>query len=177
VKSGGTSQAPGQDAREVRRDAAAGDVGEAADQREAALRLRAGELLDDREIAAVGAHEGRAGLVLELVDVVVGGVAGDLEEELAGERVAVGVEAVGGDAHEDVAGFDGLAGEDAGAVDAADDGSGEIVLAVGVEARHLGGFAADERAAIGFASFREATDDGFHDVIFQPAGGQVIEEK
>ena len=78
----------------------------------------AGELLDDGEVAAVGAHEGGAGLVLELVDVLVGAVLCYFEEELAGERVAVGVEAVGGQADEDVADLDGVAGDDLVAVDA-----------------------------------------------------------
>ena len=65
-----------------------------------------GELLDDGEVAAVGAHQGRAGLVLELVDVLVRAVACDLEEQLAGQRVAVGVQAVRGQADEDVADLD-----------------------------------------------------------------------
>ena len=39
-----------------------------------------GELLDDAEVAAVGAHEGCAGLVLELVDVLLGAVAGDVSK-------------------------------------------------------------------------------------------------
>ena len=106
------AHALGQDAGEVLGDAAAGDVGHAAHD------CRRGELLDDGEVAAVGAHEGGAGLVLELVDVLLGAVFGDLEEQLASERVAVGVEAVGGQADEDVADLDVLAGDDLVAVDA-----------------------------------------------------------
>ena len=93
--------AAGQDAGKVFGDAAAGDVGHAADDFGPGS-----ELPDDGEVAAVGAHEGCAGLVLELVDVLVGAVVGDLEEQLAGERVAVGVQAVGGQADEDVADLD-----------------------------------------------------------------------
>ena len=59
----------------------------------------------------------------------------------------------------------------------ADDGAGEVVFAVGVEAGHLGGFAADERAAVGAAGFGDAADDGFDDVVFEPAGGEVVEEE
>ena len=91
------AHALGDDAGEVLGDAAAGDVGHAVDD------LGSGELLDDGEVAAVGAHEGCAGLVLELVDVLLGAVLCDFEEELAGERIAVGVQAVGGEADEDVA--------------------------------------------------------------------------
>src|SRR6266851_8448871 len=89
------AHALGEDAGEVLRDAAAGDVGHAVDD------FGSGEFFDDREVAAVGAHEGGAGLVLELVDVLLGAVLRDFEEELAGEGVAVGVEAVGGEADED----------------------------------------------------------------------------
>ena len=78
----------GQDAGEVFRDTATGDVGHARGD------FGGGKLLDDGKIAAVGAHKGRAGLVLELVDVVLGVIVGDFEEEFAGERVAVGVEAI-----------------------------------------------------------------------------------
>ena len=53
-----------------------------------------------------------------------------------------------------------FAGDDVGAVDAADDGAGEFVFAIGVEAGHLGGLAADEGAAVGAAGFGEAADDG-----------------
>ena len=125
----------------------------------------------------MGAHEGGAGLVLEFVDVLVGAVFGDFEEELAGEGVAVGVEAVGGQADEDVADLDVLAGDDVVAVDGADDGAGEVVLAVGVEAGHLGGFAADEGATVGAAGFAEALDDGLDGGVVELAGGEVVEEE
>jgi hypothetical protein len=58
--------------------------------------------------------------------------------------------------------------------------SGRFVLAVGVKAGHLGGFAADEGAAIGAACFRESADDGFYCVrvlLAQLAGGEVVEEE
>ena len=166
------AHALGDDAGEVLRDAAAGDVGHAADD------FCAGELFDDGEVAAVGAHEGGAGLVLELVDVLLGAVFGDFEEELAGEGVAVGVEAVGGQADEDVADLDGVAGDDLVAADGADDGAGEVVLAVGVEAGHLCGFAADEGAAVGAAGFAEALDDGLDRCrLVELAGGEVVEEE
>ena len=141
----------GQDARQVFGDAAAGDVGHAVDAGRLAV-----SFLMTLQVAAVGLHQRGAGLVLEGVDVLVGLVLGDFEEELAGERVAVGVQAGGGQADEDVAGLDFCAGDQLGAVDDADDEAGQVVFAVGVEAGHLRGFAADERAAVGAAGFGEA---------------------
>src|SRR5258708_24391788 len=161
----------GENAGEVLRDAAAGDVGHAVDD------LCAGELLDDGEVAAMGAHEGCAGLVLELVDVLLGAVLCDFEEELAGERVAVGVEAVGGEADEDVADLYGVSGDDPVAVDCSDDGAGEVGFAVGVEAGHLGGLAADEGAAGGAAGLAEGLDDGLGGGVVELAGGGVVEEE
>ena len=59
----------------------------------------------------------------------------------------------------------------------ADDEPRDIVLAVGVEARHLGGLAAEQRAAVGAARAREPLDDLHGDVRVQPAGGEVVEEE
>ena len=92
-------------------------------------------------------------------DVLGGFVAGDFEEQLAGQRVAVGVQAGGGQADEHVAGLDVCAGDELVAIDGADDEAGQVVFAVGVEAGHLRGFAADERAAVGLAGLRQAADD------------------
>ena len=165
------AHALGDDAGKIFGDASAGDVGHTVDQ------FRAGELLDDGEVAAVYAHESRAGLVFELIDVLLGPVFAYFEEELAGERVAVGVEAVGGQTNEDVADLDGFAGNDFVAGDGSDDGSGEIVLVVGIEAGHLGGFAADEGAAVGAAGFAETLDDGLDGGVVELAGGEVVEEE
>ena len=161
----------GDDAGEVLGDPAAGDMGHAGDD------FGTGELLDDGEVATVGSHEGGTGLVLELVDVVVGAIAGDFKEELAGEGVAVGMEAIGWYADEDVTDLDVFAGDDFVAVDCADDGSGEVVLAIGVEAWHLGGFSADEGATVGAAGFGESADDGFDDAGVEATGGEVVEEE
>ncbi len=54
---------------------------------------------------------------------------------------------------------------------------GQVVFAVGVEAGHLRGFAADEGAAVGAAGIGEAGDDLFGDFAVEAAGGQVIEEE
>ena len=61
--------------------------------------------------------------------------------------------------------------------DHADDEAGEIVLAVGVEAGHLRGLAAEQRAAVLAARAGEPLDDLDRDVRVEPAGRQVVEEE
>ena len=56
-----------------------------------------------------------------------------------------------------------FAGDDLFALDYADDESGEIVFALGIEAGHFGGFAADQRAAVVLAGFGQPFDDFFRD--------------
>ena len=76
-----------------------------------------------------------------------------------------------------VADFDRLAGDDALALHRADDESSQIVFAVGIEARHLGSFSADQGAAVVLAGFGQAFDDFLGDLRLDLAGGQVIHEK
>ncbi len=59
----------------------------------------------------------------------------------------------------------------------ADDEAGDVVFAVGVEAGHLGGLAAEQRAAVLAAAAGDARDDLFGDVGRQPPGRQVVEEE
>src|SRR5205085_3363138 len=59
----------------------------------------------------------------------------------------------------------------------ADDEAGDVVLAVGVEARHLGRLAAEQRAAVLAARARETLDDLDGDVRVEPTGGQVVEKE
>lgn len=82
------THALGDNAGQVFCDATTGDVGHSV------YDFSPGEFFDDGEIAAVGAHEGGTGLVLEFVDVLIGAIFSDLEEEFACEGVAVGVETV-----------------------------------------------------------------------------------
>ena len=67
--------------------------------------------------------------------------------------------------------------DDLRAIDGADDEAGDVVFAVGVEARHLRGLAAEQRAAVVVAGLREALDDLLRDVRRQPAGREVIEKE
>jgi len=164
-------EAAGEDAGKVFGEAAAGDVGETGDD------FGLDEFANGREIAAVGAHEGSADLVAELVDVLLGAIVGGLEEELEGERIAGGVEAVGGEAEEAVAFADGFAGEQAGAADDAGHEACELVLRCIVEPGGFGSFAAEEGAGVGLAGVYEAADDLLNDVGIEVASGEVIEEE
>ena len=67
--------------------------------------------------------------------------------------------------------------DDALAVDNADDEAGEVVFAVGVEARHLRGLTAQKRAAVLTAPTRDARDHLLDHQRRQPSGRQVIEEE
>jgi len=51
------------------------------------------QLLHDREIAAMHLHQRGSGLILQVIHVLVGGVAGNLKEQLARQGVAVGMKA------------------------------------------------------------------------------------
>ena len=61
--------------------------------------------------------------------------------------------------------------------DRADDEPGDIVLAVGVEAGHLGGLAAEQRAAVLAAGAGEPLDHLHRDGGLEPAGRQVVEKE
>ena len=125
----------------------------------------------------MGLHQRRAGLLLDGGDVLRGLVAGHLKQQLAGQRVAVGVQAGGGHADEHVAGLDARAGDHLVAIDRAHDEAGQVVLAVGIEAGHLRGFAADERAAVGLAGLGQAGDHALGHFGVELAAGQVIQKE
>ena len=76
-----------------------------------------------------------------------------------------------------VADFDRLAGDDALALDRAHDESGQVVFAVGIKARHLGGFSADQGAAVVLAGVGQAFDDFLGDFRLDLAGGQIVHEE
>ena len=106
------------------------------------------------------AHQRRAGLVLQLVDVLVGRVLRHFKQQLARQRIAIGMQPVGGQPDQHIADLDRVAGDDLVAVHRTDDGAGQIVLAVGIEAGHLRRLAADQSAAIGAAGLADALHDG-----------------
>ena len=99
------------------------------------------------------------------------------EGDLARERVAVCLEAGGGQADEHVARADLRAGDDALLVDDADDGADEVVLALRIEAGHLGGFAAEQRAAVFAAGLAHALDDAGEHRRGEMRRADVVEEE
>ena len=83
----------------------------------------------------------------------------------------------GGQGYERVALPHGGAVEDAGFVHDPDGEARQVVLVLGVKARHLGGLAADERRAGLDAALRHARDDFSYALRHIPAAGDVVEEK
>ena len=92
-----------------------------------------------------------------------------LGHEPAHERVAVRVQAGGGEADQHVAGGDIGRGSSVAALDGADGEPGQIVVARGIHARHLGRLAADEGASRLPAALGDAGDDRLRDLGLEPA--------
>ena len=100
-----------------------------------------------------------------------------LEENLAGQRIAVGMQSAGGQTDHRVAGPDGLAVEHPRFLDDPDDSSAQVVFPRLIEPGHLGGFAANQRAAILRAGFGKASDDVAEHARLQLARAKVIQEE
>ena len=162
-----------QDARQVVGDAAAGDVRHPFD--EACGRAAAGRPAGTSGAARAAPRRSArpsSGTTASHVE------PGDVERNAPRQRVAVGVQSGRGQADR--------ARRPARCVwpsirrsraHDADDEPGDVVLAVGVEAGHLGGLAAEQRAAVLAAAVGEPLDDLHGDVGVEPAGGQVVEEE
>ncbi len=158
-----------QHARHVLGDAAAGDVrhaldGDALHQAQQRLHVQAG-----------GGHDavGQRALAVEF-GVEVGLAALD---DLAHQRIAVGVRAVGSEAQHHVAGLDVLAGDDLALFHHAHRKAGEVVFAHRIHAGHLGGLAADQRAAGLLATVGDALDHFGGGRHVELAAGEVVEEE
>ena len=104
------------------------------------------------------------------------GQAGSLDH-LSHQRIAIGMHAGGGKAEDDVARRDIGARQDAAALGSADRKAREIVVAGVIEARHLGGFAADQRAARKPATLRDARDDRRAGLWIQLSAGEIVEKE
>jgi hypothetical protein len=102
---------------------------------------------------------------------------GRVEQGLAREAVAVAVQPARAQAERDVAGADAARSEHLGAVDDADGEGGEVVVAVGVEARQLGGLAAEQRAAGLATAVDDAADQRLDEVGGEHAAGDVVEQE
>jgi hypothetical protein len=83
-----------------------------------------------------------------------------MRDDSAHQREAVGMDAGGGEPQHDVARRDAAAVDHRAALDGANREAREVVVAVGVHARHLGRLAADQRATGLAAAARDARDDG-----------------
>ena len=81
------------------------------------------------------------------------------------------------EAEDDVARRDARAGQHLVALDRADAEAGEVVVARRIHARHLGGLAADQRAAGLAAAFGDRRDDRRGNVIVELPGRVIIEEE
>ena len=162
-------------ARQVVGDAAAGDVGHAFDEGGLAWSPIKGRTTDryDRCGTSSASPIERPSAGIDGVH----GQPGAVERNAPRQRVAVGVQSGRGKTDEDVPRGDGLAVDQLPPRNDADDESRNIVLAVGVEARHLGGLAAKQRATVSAARAREPLDNLHGDVRVQPAGGQIVEEE
>ncbi len=117
--------------------------------------------------------DGRA----ELADEGIRLPSGRLEEHPAGQRVTVGVQA--GRRHRDqhVTGHHRSAVDDFRLLHRADDEAGDVVLAIGVEAGHLGGLASDQRAAVFGARASDAADDLLRHGRRETSGREIVEEE
>ena len=160
-----------EDPRQILRNPAAGDVREPLHV--PALEKRT----DERQITAMRRKQRSSRRRAQFPDERVGLQAGDVEEHAPGERIPVGMQTGRRQANQDVARHDRPAVDDLRPLDRADDEARDVVFAVGVEARHLGGLAADQGAPVLPARPRDAADDLLGDVRGQPPRRQVVEEE
>src|SRR5437016_3086965 len=84
---------------------------------------------------------------------------------------------VRGQAHQHVTSFNFIAGDDLLFFHNANNESGKIVFAFGIEAGHLRGFTANQRATVMAAGLGNSLNNFFRNVRLQVAGGQVIHEE
>ena len=163
-------QGPGQ----VADDAAARDVGtgvQAVAQRGA--RGQHGGGVDHRRPQQLVGHADvgpRPGRVVETQ-------AGPLEQDVAGQGVAVGAQPGGGQPDDGVAGLHPLGTELGAVLDHPDREAGQVELVGGHDPGVLGRLAADQRAAGLTAALVHPGHDGGHRVRIDLAGGQVVEHE
>ena len=161
----------GQAAGDVFIETAAGDVGDGLDrdllhEGQDALDIDAGggQQRLTQGLAAQGLHGGLQIRVLHVQD-------------LADQREAVGVHAGGGQAEDHIAGLDLGLVKDLVLIHHAHGEAGQVILVDGIEARHLGGLAADEGSARLDAALGHTGDDArdlLRDVL---AAGDVVQEE
>lgn len=107
------------------------------------------------------------------------GVPADLAigKDVTGERVTVGVQPAAGQPEDGVTHLDAAPIDHLITFDAADDEAGDVVVAQRVEARHLGGLPADQRATGIAAGGGDAVHHLGEMLRREPAGRVVVEEE
>ena len=98
-------------------------------------------------------------------------------QDLADQRIAVGMRAARGEPEQRVSGDDRAAVDDALFLHHADAEAGEVVLALGIHAGHLGGLAADQRAATELAAARDALHHLRGELDVELAAGEIVEKE
>src|SRR5437763_4006518 len=87
------------------------------------------------------------------------------------------MESGGGQSDQYIANFNFVAGDDLASIDNANDKSGQIILAPGIEARHLGGLAANQGTAVVAAGFGDSFDNLLGNLRVESPCSQVIHEE
>src|SRR5215469_5371284 len=87
------------------------------------------------------------------------------------------MESIRRQADDSVPGFYRRSGNNAIALHHPDDKSCYVVLAVGVEAGHLGGLSADQSATVLAASVRQTGDDFLGDLRIEFSAGKIVEKE
>ena len=123
------------------------------------------------------AHQFVAHLILDLVHIVLWRIAAHFEEQLAGQRIAVGVQAIGRQAENDIPDLDILASNDPVAFHHTHNKPRQIVLAIGIEAGHLGRLPADQGAAVMLTGIRDAFHHLLGDRRFQLSRRQIVHKE
>jgi peroxiredoxin Q/BCP len=171
-------QARRQDPRNVPWEAPSGDVGEGAELSPFQKRL------ESREIRAVGGEKCRTHGRAEFGQARVDSMTQEIEEDLAGQGVAVRMKARRREGQQDVS-LANARGDRLRPLHHTDDESRKVVVAGGVGPRHFSGLAADEGTAELGAPARKARDDrfdagGIHlpecDVVEEEQGNGALHE-
>lgn len=152
-RSSSATRPAGEDAGQVLRQTAAGDVREGAhigfgDQGQAVLGIDLGGL---QQLLAEG--------TAELLDMSGELHAVDIQQHLAGQGVTVGVQTRGAHTDDHIAGADAIRAEHGIGLDHADAGAGDVVVVRAHQARVFGGLAAEQGAAGQDAAFGDTGDD------------------
>src|SRR5438067_4056026 len=122
-------------------------------------------------------QESFADAVTEFVNECVRRVTLIFKEEFAGKRVAVRMQTDRRQTEQNIAGPNCPTVNNLFSIDDAHNETGNIIFTVGIEARHLSGFAAEQHAAIFATAVGDAFDNVGDRVRRKLAGGDVVEKE